>query len=132
MTDDDPMLGGLTPEQAARAVMSEPCSTCQGLCCEDRARVYRASLRYHHTAHYIHVCPDCSDGLARRDTVDLKGCPLAPHDNQAVAEERAAVVAYLQACAEVAADGWAPIAGRNLLAAAHAIRRGEHRAEKPE
>lgn len=107
--------------------MSEPCPTCQSLCCEDRARAYRTSLRYRHTAHYIHVCPDCLDGLASGDTAEPEGYPLAPSGNQAVAEERAAVVAYLHACAEVAADGWAPIVGRNLLAAAHAIRRGDHR-----
>jgi hypothetical protein len=48
----------------------------------------------------------------------------------AVAAERAAVVAYLRDCALVSAQLDAPLAATNFQSAASAIERGEHRREQ--
>lgn len=101
-------------------MMPEKCPACGGYCCEDHARRWRPSLRYVHGWPHEHTCPDCSDGYAPV----LTALPLPVAD--VVAEERAAVIAWLRDVAETMNHNGDKCCGR-VEDLAEAIERGEHR-----
>ncbi len=124
----------------------EPCPTCKGFCCANHNETFAPSLRYRHSGVKWHSCPDCDDGTyeicsepepfvpqrtyeqgveegerraqeAFRADIERYGSQLEAAHDRGVAEERAAVVAWLERAG-------------HMPSTVEVFRRGEHRREE--